>query len=307
MKGLELAKAYFEEYKNTILESVPQLSPFLAFGFVGSGSECYCLDDDISTDHDFEPGFCIFVPENIDRRDMFLLERAYAKLPKEFLGYKRSILENNRHGVITIEDFYKQKIGNLDYESVCLDWFRVPEHFLSEATNGEVFLDNLKEFSSIREKIKYYPEDIRLKKLAGSLMILKQSGIYNYQRCIQRSDTAAAQLSIYEYVKSAIEVVFLLNKKYKPYYKLEFRYLNKLDILSELSTSLEYLISTDNTSDMVKLKADMIEDINNMILDEVKKQGLSKELCYDLENNANSVNNQIKDANIRNLDILYAV
>lgn len=307
MKGLELARAYFEKYKDLIIEAAPSLAPFLAFGLVGSGSECYELDDDISTDHDFEPGFCIFVKSDLDRKDMFLLERAYSKLPKEFLGYRRSIIENNRHGLITIDDFYKQKIGNLDYESVGLDWFLVPEHFLSEATNGEVFLDNYKLFSEIREKIKYYPEDIRLKKIAGHLMMLKQSGIYNYQRCIKRGDSAAAQLSIYEYVKGAIELVFLLNKTYKPYYKLQFRYLNKLSILSELSSSFEYLISTDNSSDMVKLKTDMIEDINNMILDEVKKQGLSKELCYDLENNANSVNNQIENANIRNLDILYAV
>ena len=42
-----------------------------------------------------------------------------------------------------------------------------------------------------------------------------------------------------------------------------------------------------------------------MILDEVKKQGLSSELCSDLENNAFSVNNHIKDPTIRNLDILY--
>ena len=307
MKGLELAKAYFNEYKNQIIEACPDIASSLAFGLVGGGSECYELDDDISTDHDFEPAFCIFVPESLSRKDMFLLERAYAKLPKEFLGYKRSIIENERHGVITIEDFYKQKIADLDYNALGLDWFRIPEHFLSEATNGEVFLDNFGLFSSIREHIKYYPEDIRLKKLASNLILMKQAGVYNYQRCIKRSDTAAAQMSIFEYVNSALEVIYLLNKVYKPYYKLEFRYLNKLSILKELSPSLEYLISTDNSLDMSKLKADMIEDINNMILEEVKKQSLSKELCLDLENNAMSVNNQIKDVNIRNLDILYAV
>lgn len=307
MKGLELAKAYFEEYKDLIYESCPNLIPMLAFGLVGSGSECYKLDDDISTDHDFEPGFCIFVPSNIDRRDIFLLERAYAKLPKEYMGFKRSVLINPRRGVIEINDFYNQKIANLNYEEVGIDWFKVPQHYLSEATNGEVFLDNLGEFSKIREKIKYYPEDIRLKKLAGNLIIMKQSGIYNYPRCVQRDDLGAAQMAIFEYVKSAIEAIFLLNKVYKPYYKLEFKYLKQLSILPSLATPFEYLISSDNTSDIFKLKKEMIEDINNLILDEVKKQGLSKELCSDLENNAISINNQIKDANIRNLDILYGI
>ena len=44
-----------------------------------------------------------------------------------------------------------------------------------------------------------------------------------------------------------------------------------------------------------------------MILDEIKKQNLSKEFCYDLENNAFSINNKISNEQIRNLDILYAL
>ena len=57
MNGLELAAAYFEEYGRPMLESeFPQLLPYLAVGLVGSGSECFGFDDDISRDHDMEPG-----------------------------------------------------------------------------------------------------------------------------------------------------------------------------------------------------------------------------------------------------------
>ena len=55
----------------------------IAAGLTGSGSECYGYDDEVSADHDFEPGFCLFLPgeDVLDRRTAFLLERAYAKLP----------------------------------------------------------------------------------------------------------------------------------------------------------------------------------------------------------------------------------
>ena len=89
MKGLDLARRYYEEYgKKMLEEEFPQALPFLAVGLVGSGSECYGFDDEISKDHDFEPGFCIFLPdeEAVSRRDAFLLERAYAKLPREYGG-----------------------------------------------------------------------------------------------------------------------------------------------------------------------------------------------------------------------------
>ena len=70
-------------------EKFPELEDKLAIGLVGDGSECFGYDDDISRDHDFEPGFCIFVSDDIDSRTEFQLERAYAKLPKTFEGVDR--------------------------------------------------------------------------------------------------------------------------------------------------------------------------------------------------------------------------
>lgn len=307
MKGLDLSKQYFLKYKDELISQIPDLEKYLCFGLVGSGSECYGFDDDISIDHDFEPAFCIFVPKDMDRKDQFRIERAYAKLPKEFNGFKRSIIDNGRHGLITIEDFYNSKISNLDIDNISTKWFNIPEYYLSEATNGEVYKDNLGIFSSIRDKIKYYPEDIRLKKIASNLIMMKQSGIYNYQRCLDHVEEGAAQLAIYEYVKACINVIFLLNKVYMPYYKWQFRYLKQLPILSDLANVLEYLISIDNSNDNRNSKKEMIEDINNMIIDEIKNQNLSKEFCSDLENNAFSINDKIENEEIRNLDILYAI
>ena len=85
MKGLELSRAFFEEYGMPMLqEEFPQLLMYLAAGLTGSGSECFGFDDEVSRDHDFEPGFCIFLPgeEVVSRKDAFRLERAYAKLPR---------------------------------------------------------------------------------------------------------------------------------------------------------------------------------------------------------------------------------
>ena len=96
MKGLEIARAYYETHGAPMLKArFPQLLPRIAAGLFGSGSECFGYDDDISRDHDFEPGFMLLLPgeDAVSRRDAFLLERACAALPREFMGLRRGLVQ----------------------------------------------------------------------------------------------------------------------------------------------------------------------------------------------------------------------
>ena len=185
MKGLELSRKFYETYGAPMLhEKFPELEDKLAIGLVGDGSECFGYDDDISRDHDFEPGFCIFVPDDIDSRTEFQLERAYAKLPKSFEGVDRlkiSPVGGSRHGVIKTGDFYLAKTGSRTGFDSVNQWMTTPDSCLAAATNGEVFRDDLGEFSRIRQSLLNMPQDVRLKKLAGHLIMAAQAGQYNFQ------------------------------------------------------------------------------------------------------------------------------
>lgn len=313
MKGIELSKAYFEAFGKEMLETqFDDVLPLLAIGLVGSGSECYGYDDEISQDHDFEPGFCIFLPDEsfVDRKTEFLLERAYARLPKEFTGMTRSALNpvgGNRHGVIRMGDFFLQKVGSPDGRLSLEQWFSVPEHGLLEATNGEVFCDEAGQFSAIRERLAYFPDEVRLKKLAGHLLLMGQAGQYNYNRCIARGETAAAQLAIFEFVKSAVHCIYLLNKAYMPYYKWWFKGLERFSVLGGLAEDLEHLISSGNTAKEAKEKSGTIERICAAVSEELLSQGLSQLKSPEMEKQAYAVNEKIKDNHIRTLHILQGV
>ena len=313
MNGLDLSKAYFEEYGRPMLENeFSEVLPYLAVGLFGSGSECFGFDDDVSTDHDFEPGFCIFLPdeETVDRRTAFLLERAYAKLPKEFMGFKRAMLSpvgGARKGVLRTAEFFEEKIGSADGQLTAEQWLSIPEHALAEATNGELFFDNYGEVTRIRESLRAYPEDIRRKKLAGNLLLMAQSGQYNYKRCLEHGEEAAAQLAVFEFVNSAMSIIFLLNNNYKPYYKWSFRALRALPKLSLDAEIMEYLITTGNGEETAEEKYYSIEGIAADVIDELAEQGLTEAICGDLEKHAYSVNDGIADAEIRNLHILAAI
>ncbi len=313
MKGLELAKEFYKTYGEPMLrEQFPEWQNQIAVGLVGGGSECYGFDDEISRDHDFEPGFCLFLPEEavIDRQVAFRLERAYAKLPKEFSGFARQTMSpvgGNRHGVIRTSDFYLEKVGSPNGILTTEQWLTLPSYALAEATNGEVFRDDSGAFSSIRASLCQMPEDVRRKRIAGNLLLMAQSGQYNYNRCLAHGESGAAQLAAIEFVKAAMQVLFLLNRAYMPYYKWSFRALQALPKFSELAETLEFLLTTENTGDLKETKYLVIEDIASMVIGELQEQNMTKAICGDLEKHAYSVNDSIIDPDLRNRNIFCAV
>ena len=226
------------------------------------------------------------------------------------MGYHRSMIGpvgGARHGVLRMDEFFREKIGSTDGILSIGQWLSLPEQTLAEVTGGEVFFDGLGEVTKIRERLKYYPEDIRLKKLAGELLIMAQSGQYNYQRCLKHGEKGAAQLAAIEFAKSTMHTVFLLNRVYEPYYKWSFRAMRELPVLSLEAELLEYLITTDNEEEMAEAKYDVIEGIAADVIDVLIEQGLTKAICGDLEKHAYSVNDQIQDPEIRNLHILAGI
>jgi len=316
MKGLEISKAYYKEFGEPMLkEKFPELMDKIAAGVFGSGSECFGFDDELSRDHDFDPGFMILLPgeEAVDRKEEFALERAYAALPKEFMGVTRPNLSpvgGNRRGVIRAEEFFKEKVGAL-YEEAKVgggaSWLATPSYALAEATNGEIFFDGAGEITHIREVLKFYPDDIMKKKLAGHLLLMAQAGQYNYTRCIQHGENAAAQLAAIEFAKNTMSAVFLLNGAYEPFYKWSFRAMRNLPKLSLTAELLEYLITTDNEGELASDKYDVIEGIAADIIDELIDRGLTKANCGDLEKHAYSVNDGIADSDLRNMHVLAAI
>ena len=313
MNGLELSKAFYEQFGAPMLhEQFPDEERCIAVGLLGSGSECLGFDDEISQDHDFEPGFCLLLPgeDVIDRRTAFQLERAYAKLPKEFMGFRRSALApvgGARHGVLRTSEFFTEKVGAPDGVLTVDQWLKLPQQALLEATGGQLFRDDLGAVTAIRAALSAMPEDVRRKRLGGQLLLMAQAGQYNYLRCLKHGEPAAAQLAVNEFVKSCIETVFLLNRTYAPYYKWSFRAMRRLKTLSLTAETLEYLLTTGNDGELAETKYDMIESTAGDIIDELQNQGLTKAICGDLEKHAYSVNDGIEDGDIRNLNILYTI
>lgn len=246
MKGLETAKQYYEIYgRQMIRGQFPERADQTAAGLVGYGSECLGFDDEISTDHDYGPSFCIWLPRELYQQCGKEMQAAYDALPKEFMGCSARVEEEQgkgRVGVLCLEDFYLEILGTDRVPETEAEWFSLSEASLSTATNGAVFEDPCGKFTRIREGLlSYYPQEVWRKKLAESLARAAQAGQYNYARAMKRGERIAAEIALTEFVKETMQIVYLLNKKYAPFYKWMHRGMKELVVCSEIGDMLALL------------------------------------------------------------------
>lgn len=302
--GLPLCQAYYEEIGKPMLTAqFSAVQDRIAVGLVGDGSECLGFDDEISRDHDWGPSFCLWLTNEDYATFGQDLQKAYDALPKTFRGFTRKTASGGagRVGVLRISDFYRQFIGLSHAPTTIAEWNAIPEKYLAKATNGAVFADPLGRFTAIRkELLQYYPEDVRLKKIAVRAATMAQSGQYNYPRIAKRHDAVASGCALYEFVNAAMSMAYLLNKKYMPFYKWAFRGLRDLPKVPQLSGKLEQLCASSNVAKNVAL----IEDICTDVRDEWRLQGIADGPSDFLITYGADIISKIKDQHLRSLHVM---
>lgn len=274
MKGLELAQDYYEKYakqpmqdyiKNGHLQQdeterkepdrgAEQHMP-VAVGKVGEGSECFGMDDIFSMDHDFGPGFDIFVTREQYAMDGEKLKQFYADLPDAFRGLQRpvEIPGKPRNGVIIIEDFLS-RILNLSEEETAYVmkhealpdsvYLRAEDWQLATVTNGSLFEGKDTVFGRIYANLKKgYPQGVKRRKLAQTLGLICQSGQYNYERMMKRGELESAVWMLHEMEQQTIQLLYLVNDVYMPHKKWQLIMARQLKEGQDILRQIEVLMT----------------------------------------------------------------
>lgn len=286
---------YLQHGTKMIREQFPEYEARIAVGMVGEGSDCFGFDDEISTDHDYAVGFCMWLTDEDYEKIGQDLQTAYEKRIKKHTQPPTDKWLPGRRGVFRINSFYQEVSPEQSYNSRGSEDEEVK---LAELTNGEVFRDDLGVFTAKRkELLAYYPDAVWRKKLATLLHDFAQYGQSNYARMMARKDYVTANICISKTIESAMDIAFVLLRKYAPYYKWKCKSLKKvvsgaeeaidnhwlkqlLWICEELSLlpiqrkaweETEYSSARINTNDKAVVLTELLAKV---ILQEMKKQNL---------------------------------
>lgn len=223
IKGLELCRRYYKAFGEPVIKTkFEYLLDHIAVGMAGQGSECLGFDDGISKDHDFGPGFCIWVDDTVSDKDIDSLKKFYELLPKTFMGVTR--LETakgvGRVGVIKLTDFLKQATGFDHLPKGVQEWQYTVDENLVLLVNGEIFIDRGIIIEGLRKYIRSeQPYYVYFRKLSIQLENMAKHGQYSYERALKRNDFVAASVARNEFIKAAMRAVHIICKKYAPYVK----------------------------------------------------------------------------------------
>ena len=283
--NLERSREFYETVgKEMIHTHFPEWENRIAVGLVGEGSDCYGFDDEISMDHDYAVGFCMWLTDADYEKIGPALQEEYDKLSKNENRLKY------RRGVFRVNDFYNQLLeSSADFEKeFSLDYQKVEEFQLAQATNGIVFRDDMGVFSNIREKLlAYYPENVWRGKLAQSIHEFSQYAQSNYARMMARRDELTAKICVSKAIESTMDLIYLLSRIYAPYYKWKKKGLEKFPLSKKILPLLEKLSRLPSQSEVwnnVTYHASLIhkedkcvelfEQIAKELLEELKRQEL---------------------------------
>lgn len=290
ISGIELAKKFYIEIGAPMIhEKFSEYEDKIAVGFVGEGSERFGFDDEYSMDHDFGPGFCMWVTKSTYAEIGEKLQEEYDRLPKTFMGVTRidTKMAQGRCGVQLIGDFYEKYTGFRQSPEKVSDWIDIDDYKLATVTNGVVFRDDEGIFTDIRNHFKAQPKKATLVKLAREISAMAQMGQANYGRSMGRKDYVTANICIAKFMEHTMKCIYILNGKYAPYYKWLLKGTKDLEILPEVGDIMRALADmpdqrdswNDYAYDNMSInendqKALTIEIVAKLIINELKNQGL---------------------------------
>ena len=282
MNVIEKNRRFYELYvADLIHRQFPEYEDRIAVGIAGEGSDCFGYDDEISRDHDFGTGVCLWVTdEDMDR-----------------FGHDLDIAYNN------LVDSAERSYDTQNCTMTESEWYHLDHSCLKTATNGVVFRDDLGAFTAFRQLLlDYYPDRVWRTRIAEQLHEYAASLQVNYARCMSRKDLVAAELCRSQGIRSAMELFFLLRREYPPYYKWTYRALTELDSDGVISDRIQKLAQTPISPDAwigityhpnrVNFKDRIValaEEIASLLEGMLQEKHLIKEKTRYLETHVNEV------------------
>jgi hypothetical protein len=234
---IEASRGFFAEVLLPRLrEEFPEETAQTAFGVFGYGSEVMGMDDGYSSDHHWGIRINAVMPDALyARRGAGIAQTLAPGLPEEYHGFavRAGFSGGTGLSIMGLESYLKTTIGIDHAPETYAEWLGAPEEDIVHVINGDIWLDKPGRFSHVRAVLReYYPEPVRLRRIAHWCRYFSGMGAYALKRAILRNNEYYATIVFARAVRWAVQLAFMLEKQYAPYDKWTLAYFHRLPRLS---------------------------------------------------------------------------
>lgn len=230
---IDISRAFFEEIVKPVLErEFPAETAQTAFGVFGYGSEVLRLDDAYSRDHHWGIRINALMPDELYRtRREVIAETVSAQMPSSWRGHplREGFTRTGGLELGSLELHLARTIGIDHPPRTYQEWLNLPEEDITHIIAGEVWSDPAGRFTAVRETLKqYYPEPVRLRRIAHWCRYYSGMGAYALKRATLRDNEWYATVTFARAIRLGVQLAFLLDKQYYPYDKWTYAYFERL-------------------------------------------------------------------------------
>ena len=251
IKGMQLSHDFYFECVAPLMERYfPKIN--YSASRLGVGSDVLGFDDRLSPDHDWGPQVDLFFStEDFEAIGDNIYEVFSMKLPFTFKGFSTHFVDNfmmgdnstypitHRVRPHSIDSFFTDYIGfNPSNGASEIDWLRTPEQKLRTIQSGKIFHDGLSALQKIKNKLKWYPDDIWYYILACQWRRIDQEEPF-VARCGDVGDELGSRIVAARQVKEIMHLCFYMEKEYAPYIKWFGTAFSKLQCAQKLEPLLK--------------------------------------------------------------------
>jgi hypothetical protein len=232
--GLQLCERFFERAVRPLMtEHFPGL--MYSAGLLERGSDVLGFDTSQSRDHHWGPKTTIFVSEADRPACAEAIPRVMGEhLPFEIDGYPTNFDQPEVGGILratekrpiahgvtvtTVERFFAGYLGVDATRPIGeRDWLAMPSQMLRTVRHGRVFHDGLGTLEPARERLRWYPRDVWLYRMAAAWLRIDQEEPF-VGRCGDVGDELGSRMVAARQVFELMRLCFLIERDYAPYAK----------------------------------------------------------------------------------------
>ncbi|MCB0254077.1 MAG: DUF4037 domain-containing protein [Anaerolineae bacterium] len=230
---IDVSRCFFFEVLKPILESnFPAATAQTTFGVFGYGSEGLRLDDEHSADHHWGIRVNALMPEQMFAQQSADILRVVEKeTPATYRGHnlRDGYSAGKGLSLTSLEGYLLRTVGLTRVPQTFQEWLNVPEEDITHVVNGEIWQDDAGQFSAVRAAfLAYYPEPVRLRRIAHWCRYFSGMGTYALKRALLRYNEWYAAVTFARAIRLGVQLAFLLDKQYCPYDKWTMAFFSQL-------------------------------------------------------------------------------